>query len=247
MNKPRKIYVNEKWAEFSEKVKRRDGYKCLQCGRSELEVVIQVHHEIYLNGKPPWGYSLSDCRTLCKGCHARVHNLIEPDRGWTLISIDDLGGPDGVCERQGCGNEIRYAYLSYHPAWGYKTVGSTCIEHLTQKDRLLSSHLVKIYKNISKYVHGTAWEAGLTKNGKKYISGKYKHHSIRIYGDGNRYAFQLVLKEKGVRWHDYRDTVRTMNKSLDEVKELAFVALKGTVSDNDEEKELLRDIYRKLK
>ena len=182
--------------------------KCLQCRRSEPEVVLQVHHEIYIIGKAPWDYPPSDCRTLCKGCHARSHNLIEPDRGWTLISIDDLGGLDGVCERQGCGTEIRYEHLTYHPAWGYKIVGSTCIEHLTQKDRLISSNTLKIFRNISKYIHSTDWNNDLTKNGKKYIFSKYKHHSIRIYGDTNNYAFQLVIKEKGARWHDYRDIVR---------------------------------------
>ena len=247
MNTPRNIYVNEKWLEFSGKVKRRDEYRCLQCGRSEPEVVLQVHHEIYIKGKAPWDYPLSDCRTLCKGCHVRSHNLIEPDRGWTLISIDDLGGLDGVCERQGCGTEIRYEHLTYHPAWGYKIVGSTCIEHLTQEDRLISSNVVKIFKNISKYIHGTDWNSDVTQNGKKYIFGKYMHHSIRIYGDTNNYAFQLVIKEKGVRWHDYRDVVRTKNKSLEEVKELAYIALRGTVTENSIEKELLRNIYRKLK
>lgn len=247
MNTPRKVYVNEKWLEFSNKVKARDEYSCLQCGRDEPEVMLQVHHELYIEGKPPWAYSLSDCRTLCRGCHARAHNLVEPARGWTLIAVEDLGGLDGVCERQGCGNEIRYAHITYHPAWGYKTVGSTCIEHLTQEDRLISSNLIRAYKNISDYVHNTPWAGGCTKNGKRYISGKYRHHSIRVYGDGNGYAFQLVIKEKGVRWHDYRDIVRTNNKGLDEVKELAYIALRGTVSDDREEKELLRDIYRKLR
>jgi hypothetical protein len=247
MSRARKIYVNKKWHEFSERVKRRDAYKCLQCERSEPEVVLQVHHELYIKGKPPWEYSLSDCRTLCKGCHAKAHKLIEPDRGWTLISIDDLGGLDGVCERKGCGNEIRYAYLTYHPDCGYKIVGSTCIGHLTQEDRLLSSNLIKSYKNISEFVHSSDWESSLTKKGNQYISCKYKHHAIRIYGDTNNYSFQIVLKEKGVRWHDYKDIIHFNNKSLEEIKELAYIALKGIISDNEEEKTLLRNIYRSLK
>lgn len=86
MKKPRKLYINEKWYEFSGKVKQRDEYKCLQCGRREPEVILQVHHEIYVKGKAPWEYPLSDCRTLCKGCHAREHKLIEPDKGWTGYS-----------------------------------------------------------------------------------------------------------------------------------------------------------------
>ena len=111
MNSPRNIYVNEKWLEFSDKVKRRDRYQCLQCGRREPEVILQVHHNIYIRGKAPWDYLLSDCRTLCKGCHARVHKLIQPDRGWTLLSIDDSGGLYGICEKHGCGTEIRFIRL----------------------------------------------------------------------------------------------------------------------------------------
>ena len=126
-------------------------------------------------------------------------------------------------------------------------VGSTCIEHLTQKDRLTSSNVIKIFKNISKYIYGTGWKYDVTNNKKRYIFSNYKHHSIRIYGNKNHYAFQLVIKEKGVRWHDYRNVVRLKNKSLDEVKELAYIALKGTVTENIKEKELLRNMYRNLK
>lgn len=247
MIKARKLYTNKKWDDFSARVKQRDDHKCLQCHRSAEEAVLQVHHEIYVKGKPPWEYSLSDCRTLCKGCHAREHKLVEPARGWTLIAIEDLGGPDGICERHNCGHEIRYAHVTYHPGWGYKVVGSTCIQHLRQKDKLLSSDVIKLYKNISKFVHESAWENGCTKKGKKYISSKYKHHTIRIYGDEKNYSFQLVLKEKGVRWHEFRDVMPAKNKALEQVKELAFVVLKGTISNDDDEKSLLRDVYRKIK
>lgn len=184
---------------------------------------------------------------MCKGCHAREHDIIEPNRGWTLISIDDLGGLDGVCERQGCGNGIRYSHQTYHPKIGYGFVGSTCIEHLTQEDQLLSSSVVKTYKQVSKYIHETYWSEGCTQKGKRYISGKYNHHTIRIYGDKSRYAFQLILKEKGIKWHDYKDIIRVPNRSLDDVKEMAYVVLRGTVAKDENEKELLRNIYRKIK
>lgn len=246
MKRPRKLYVNEKWYEFSGRVKSRDDYKCLQCGRQEPYVVLQVHHEKYIKGKAPWEYSLSDCRTLCKGCHAKTHGLVEPDRGWTLISIDDLGGLDGKCERKNCGADIRYEHLTYHPGCGYKIVGSTCIEHLTQEDRLISSNVIKSYKNISEFVHGSEWTEEYTKNRNKYISCKYKHHSIRIYGEKNSYAYQVVIKEKGARYYDYKDIIKTKNKSLEEVKELAYIVLKGTISEDEEEKTLLRDIYKMI-
>ena len=243
----RKLYVNEKWYDFSERVKQRDGYKCLQCERSTPEVVLQIHHETYIKGKPPWEYSLSDCRTLCKGCHAKEHKIIEPSRGWTLISIDDLGGLDGICERKNCETEIRYEHLTYHPNWGYKIVGSTCIEHLTQEDRLLSSKVIQVYKNISKFVHKSEWESGLTKKGNKYISCKHNHHTIRIYGAAHNYSFQIVLKEKGEHWHNFGDFIPAKKKSLEEVKELAYIVLKGKISNSEKEKTLLRNLYREIK
>ena len=241
------LYTNAKWQQFSARVKRRDGNKCLQCQRCEPEVVLQVHHEIYVEDKSPWEYSLSDCRTLCKGCHAKHHDLLEPSSGWSLISIQDLGGLDGVCERQHCGHEIRYAHVAYHPNCGYKAVGSTCIEILTQEDRLLSSHVVALYKNISQFVHESDWKVGLTKQGKKYISSTYKCHSVRIYGSESHYFFQVVLKQKGVRWHDYGKLIYAKNKSLEEVKELAYIVLKGQSSSDEKDKALLRQIYKRIK
>lgn len=243
----KKLYTNNQWQAFAAKVKHRDGNACMQCQRAEPEVTLQVHHEIYVEDKPPWEYALSDCRTLCKGCHAQEHELQEPSSGWSLIGIEDLGGLDGVCERQHCGHEIRYAHVAYHPRCGYKTVGSTCIEILTQKDRLLSSRLIALYKNISHFVHSSTWQEGVTKKGKAYISSRYKHHTVRIYGCENHYSFQTVLKEKGIRWHDYGKFIAASNKSLEEVKELAYIVVKGQSSTDAEDKALLRKIYQKIK
>lgn len=91
---------------------KRDGHRCLNCERPSNKVILQVHHEIYIPNKAPWDYSLSDCRTLCKRCHAKEHGIIEPDKGWSLISIDDLGDIAGLCERQNCGKNIRYEHLT---------------------------------------------------------------------------------------------------------------------------------------
>jgi len=245
MKQPKTIYINEKWLAFSEKVKRRDG-KCLQCNRGPEEVTLQIHHNIYIPGKAPWNYAISDCLTLCKGCHAKEHGLVEPDRGWSLLSIDDLGGLDGTCERKGCGAEIRYEHLTYHPNWGYLVVGSTCIEHLRQEDRLLSNNAIHLYKNISNFVHSSEWSRGTTKNGQSYISSAYKHHQIRIYGEESFHSFQLKLKEKGIRWHSFGKVIQAKGKSTLSVKELAYITLRGTISESSKEKELLRNIYRAI-
>ena len=246
MAKQKNLYTNDKWFHFSQRVKVRDGNKCLKCDRSSSEVVLQVHHEIYNPNKKPWEYALSDCTTLCRGSHAREHGHIEPNAGWFLLSIDDLGGLYGTCERENCGNEIRYEHLTYHPEWGYKNVGSTCIEHLTKKDKALSSKVLACYRNISSFVHKSHWHSGTTKSGKAYIGTVHAHDLIRIYGTERRYAFQIILKEKGRRYYHYKDVVAIPQKSIDEAKELAYIMLKGVTSANEGEREMLRKLYKSI-
>lgn len=228
-------------------VKHRDNYKCLKCGRGEPDAILQTHHKIYKPRLKPWEYPLSDCLTLCKGCHAKVHGLVEPDSGWALVSIADLGGLDGICERKGCGTEIRYEHITYHPKWGYKTVGSTCVEHLTREDQFLSQQVLKVFKNISGFINNSVWENATTKKGKNFLYTTYLHHQIRIYGKGNYMTFQVALKRKGERWFDFKDFIQAKNKTLDQVKELGFIVLKGMITIDETEKELLRNIYSRIR
>lgn len=248
MNQFRKSYYNKKWHEFSKAIIFRDNNKCLKCEREAPEVVLQTHHTVYKHGLEPWEYPYSDCITLCKGCHAREHNLVEPQSGWILISIDDLGGLDGICERKGCGTEIRYEHLTYHPNWGYKIVGSTCVEHLTMEDQFLSRETLKLFRNISTFVTTSEWETKFTKkNRTSYLVTTHSHHQIRIYGKENYYSFQIALKIKGERWFDYKDFIQTKNKNLNQVKELGYIVLKGVVSKDEVERQLLRNIYARMR
>jgi hypothetical protein len=177
-------------------VQRRDGYKCLKCGRKKGEAILQTHHKLYKRGIKLWDYPLSDCITLCKGCHAKEHHIVEPTDGWTLVSIDDLEGLYGICEKNGCGTEIRYEHLIYHPNCGYKTVGSSCVEFLTSEDQYLSQEILKVFKKISDFVQNSVWEIGFTKTDKKYYFTTHSHHQIRIYGKDNVYTFQIAIKKK---------------------------------------------------
>ncbi|RSK38820.1 HNH endonuclease [Hymenobacter perfusus] len=247
MKQKRRSYYNAKWFAFSDAIQARDNHACLKCGRTSEETILQTHHKAYKKGLEPWEYPMSDCITLCKGCHAREHNLIEPNTGWTLISIDDLGGLYGVCERKGCGAELRYAHVTYHPQWGYKSVGSSCVEHLTQEDQYISQEVLKILKRISEFIDTSNWESRVSKNSKEYISTTHAHHQIRIYGNNNYYSFQIALKIKGEKWFDFGDFIQTRNKNLDQVKEMAYIVLKGLITENESEKELLRNIYKKIR
>ncbi|GAB4036699.1 HNH endonuclease [Spirosoma jeollabukense] len=243
MKQSRKSYYNPKWHEFSKQVKYRDDFKCLKCHRNELETTLQVHHKHYIPKRLPWEYALSDCITLCKGCHAREHKKIEPATGWVLISVDDLGGLNGTCERSGCGNELRFEHLIYHPNWGYMSVGSSCVENLTQEDRNLSVEILKIYKRISDFINKMIWEGGITRNGKDYIFTHYKQHTLRIYGKENDFAFQIGLKLKEKKKYEYGKIIRAVNKNLMQTKELAYIVLIGTIAESEQMKETLRNIY----
>ncbi len=247
MNQKRKSYYNTKWHEFSKEVRYRDGNKCLKCGRKEPDAVLQAHHKIYKPNLEPWEYPLSDCITLCKGCHAREHGLIEPDSGWTLVSIEDLGDLNGICERKGCGHEIRYKHVAYHPIWGYKSLGSTCVEHLTKEDQSLSQEVLIIFKKISGFLSKSTWEHGFTKKGKDYLFTTHIHHQIRIYGKENYYSIQIALKKKGESGFDFSEFIRTKNKNREQAKELGFIVLKGLITESEAEKEILRIIYKRIK
>lgn len=247
MKENRKSYYKKEWYDFSEIVKQRDGYKCLKCGRKSPDVILQVHHKIYKPNLELWKYPTSDCITLCKGCHANEHGIIEPDRGWILISIEDLGEMNGICERNGCGHEIRYEHLTYHPRWGYMIVGSTCVEHLTREDQFLSHEVIKTYKRISEFTASSYWDKGFTNNGNEYIFTTHSHHQIRIYGKENFYSYQIGLKEKGISWFDYKKIIHTKNKNLEQVKELSYIVLRGLTTESESEKEILRGIYRSIK
>jgi hypothetical protein len=244
MSSIRRLYVNEKWDHFSERVKARDGNKCMKCNRGEPEIVLQVHHLIYTQGKAPWDSALSDCITLCRGCHAREHGEIEPTDGWTLVCINDLGDLCSECERRNCGTPIRYEHFIYHPEWGYMVVGSTCVEYLTQEDQLMCSSLLKQYKAISKFVHESEWDSGVTKSNTDYIFSTYKHHMMRIYGKSKRFAYQILLKDSGSHWFNYSDIVNLRGTNLNQAKEIAYIVLKGTISESCQEKELLRRVYK---
>lgn len=250
--KIKKFYKNYRWIEFSEKVKKRDNYKCQHCMRSQEEVILQVHHEVYKKGKLIWEYVLSDCITLCKGCHAREHGLIEPTYGWTLISINDLGGLDGICERKNCNTPIRYEHIAYHPQWRYKTVGSTCIEFLTEKDKLKSREYLKLYKKISKILNTTIWENGKTKkNNKPFIYMEYNKSILRIYGNNNNFSYQIAffLKKNRYEWLDIYNKLQNIN-NIEIIKELGLINLMGEIAkerDKKEEHKALQNIYKNIR
>jgi len=237
-----KFYKRKEWFSFADKIKSRDNYTCVKCGRKEGEVVLQVHHKQYIKGKKPWEYDYSYCETLCKGCHAREHKLIEPSADWVLVEVHDLNSVSGTCERANCGQRIRYEFIIYHPECGYKVVGSTCIDYLSKNEQEFALSMLKHYKSLYKFLKEARWRKGETKNKKIFLESTYKHNLIRIYKANNGYITQVALKRKGVKFYDYQDFSKIIKKDLNIVKGLAFIYLMSFLVP-EEEKEELRKMY----
>ena len=125
-------YQTSQWQAFRQEVIELDGGICKACGRSEPEVVLQVHHRKYIPGKTPWQYDYKDCETLCKGCHAAEHGKIPPKTGWRYLGYEDLGEVAGNCEL--CGSNFRYQFYVYHKNWGSMQVGTFCCNALTSTE-----------------------------------------------------------------------------------------------------------------
>lgn len=242
----RRLLRNHEWFSFADKVKARDGNKCAVCGRGEDSgVTLQVHHERYDPGLLPWEYPIEDCTTLCSGCHARDHGIIPPDNGWHLVSIDDLGDLGGHCERPGCGQEIRYEHLTYHPQWGYMKVGSTCVEHLTEEDQALVKTVERIRNRAADFARNTEWKEGVSSDGVNYLYCTYgKHHQIRVYRNGDRFGLQTVIKPRGCNGLEQSGRFSGVHGNLTATKELGYIMMRGMLSDDEDEKEILRSVYR---
>ena len=127
-----KLYRNEKWFTFRKEIIELDGHACTDCGRTDKEVILQVHHKKYIKGRLPWEYAPTDCETLCKGCHAREHGEIMPNLGWDLVFQEDLGEISGTCEL--CGASLRHVFFIQHRSWEPMVVGTNCCDSLTENE-----------------------------------------------------------------------------------------------------------------
>lgn len=133
------LYRTNVWKEFRNSLIELDGDKCSVCRRSSNEVVLQVHHKKYINGLKPWEYPTKDCITLCRGCHATEHGLIQPKVGWEYQGDEDLGDLVGTCDN--CGSSLRYVFYVYHENWGTMEVGTHCCDSLT--DTNIASNFIE--------------------------------------------------------------------------------------------------------
>lgn len=189
-------YNKHQWKLFRQSVIELDGYKCRQCGRKQSEVILQVHHKEYKSGLKAWEYPTTDCITLCKGCHAQVHGIIQPTFGWEYIGDEDLGDLIGTCENRGCGSEIRYSFTIYHPQWGTLEVGTVCCDNLT--DSQIASNLkesaLKFEGRKTRFLNSKRWKyEGLAHKLKQGL------FDIEIFEKENRYSLKINGKSSNIK------------------------------------------------
>ena len=183
-------YHRKEWLAFRREIFELDGRRCVRCNRGPDDgVVLQVHHKRYRPGHLPWQYAYEDCETLCKGCHASEHGIVQPFLGWVIEGYDDLGALDGQCEL--CGTPIRHVFIVSHDKWPTLEVGEVCCDHLTSTTDA-SEHLgaEKRHKaRRERFVRSPQWKL----DGRGVQTREVKGISISIRSEGER-AFRIFVE-----------------------------------------------------
>ena len=225
MNKQQaKQYRKPSWKERCRQIIELDGGTCQVCGRKEPDVVLQVHHKKYIQGKKPWEYNQQDLITLCKGCHAREHNILSdaiPQSGWKYEGVDDLGGVNGVCEL--CGTELRYEHYLFHPDYdGYLSVGCDCACKLTNSEypSIAERDLQLEEERLQRFVDSPRWKH--RKN--CYIYENFEKYKIMIvempYGCYVNlfYKYYVQLEYGGFHEQEHKISGKKKFLSLEDAK-----------------------------
>lgn len=77
-------------AEIKEAVRKRDGYRCRDCGMTQDEHIAATGKALDVHRLfPGFGYTIYWCVTLCRSCHGS-----KPKRLGQLVSGDEFGPPE---------------------------------------------------------------------------------------------------------------------------------------------------------
>jgi hypothetical protein len=63
----REKYNDSRWQKKSNKIRHRDGMKCMKCGRTDA--ILTAHHLYYIYGNDPWDCPDDWLVTMCRECH----------------------------------------------------------------------------------------------------------------------------------------------------------------------------------
>jgi len=78
------------WAEFRDRVLRESisdedtGPQCNQCGATQRETPLQIHHKQYRNGRMAWEYETGEVKVLCADCHQHFHGIAKQIEHWLI-------------------------------------------------------------------------------------------------------------------------------------------------------------------
>lgn len=94
------VIRSPRWKALRTIAKRRDGWKCVQCGATgDLE----VDHIEPVRTRPDLAYELSNLQTLCVRCHSRKTRIevgmaeIDPKRQAWRDFVHELSGKENPC------------------------------------------------------------------------------------------------------------------------------------------------------
>jgi 5-methylcytosine-specific restriction enzyme A len=90
------VIRTKRWKALRTEALRRDGYKCVQCGRAGR---LEVDHVLPVRTHPELSWDLTNLQTLCPSCHTRKtrlecgHKPLSPQRlRWRRL-VSDLETP----------------------------------------------------------------------------------------------------------------------------------------------------------
>lgn len=215
-------YRTTKWKNLRDRILYRDGYKCRECGRTEPEVRLSVHHLHYHSNKHIWEYTDDYLITLCDGCHCRKHGIKRPTNGWIWQGTEDLGGLLGVCDV--CHTALRYEHYIFHPDWGYLTVGAKHAEELTQDSRIkeTETELKKNAERLEKYLNSNRWKWFSNGRGCKL---NIDYYTIVIWANKYNYRVQFEINDEDWNTKTIMPPCPETHQTLEDAKYYALLAV----------------------
>jgi len=77
--------LDPRWQKKRLEILQRDSFKCRLC--DDGESTLHVHHDSYKGN--PWDIDPIELKTVCKYCHAIIHNIINEYKG-TVLHIEKV-------------------------------------------------------------------------------------------------------------------------------------------------------------
>lgn len=236
----KKLYRKSEWSKLRDEILKRDNFKCVRCGETDIKK-LHIHHLGYLRNTKPWDYPDCYFETLCKKCHSEEHGIIPPQCGWTYIDEDDLGDLIGECEY--CHTELRYQHTIFHEKWGYMSVGADCADKLTNT-RFASEkekNRKKKFEKLDRYIKSPKWKHH--KNGYFYKwDNKQYVYEIKIWDNTKYFRVDIdVLYYYGNHKLSIPGTKRF--NTLDDAKIQAFNAIYSKPRDNNDIEKYITKFY----